>query len=214
MSDVPFRIKFTPGQRPRRLALPEHTFGPGDAMHASNVWGANCGPGALAAILGLHINAVHGFIPGFDEKKYTNPTMMKQALERLGVKWRDRSANDPNNYADEMAEQDPGGVSLMTLKPTDYRQFKSHALVRYGLVRIQFEPWYGRLAYHFTHWVGAAEFRLGVEPAARTDLFVFDINYGWRRFDDWAAKMPELAKDASPKSDGNWHATHRWELDL
>lgn len=30
-----------------------------DAQRAAETWGANCGPGALAAVLGLSLDAVH-----------------------------------------------------------------------------------------------------------------------------------------------------------
>src|ERR1700753_3352718 len=52
-----------------------------EAAHES--WGCNCGPGAVAAICGLTLDAVRAlFGPEFEAKGYTNPTLMVQALRR------------------------------------------------------------------------------------------------------------------------------------
>jgi len=59
-----------------------------DAERAHDEWGANCGPGALAAIAGMTLEEVRPHIPGFDEKRYTNPTMMFSALRSIGKTWR------------------------------------------------------------------------------------------------------------------------------
>lgn len=59
-----------------------------DAERAFYEWGSNCGPGALAAILGLTLDEVRPLIPGFAEKHYTNPTMMFEALRLSGKAWR------------------------------------------------------------------------------------------------------------------------------
>ncbi len=60
-----------------------------DAQRAADAWGANCGPGALAAVLGKTLDDVRPHLVGFDLKGYTNPTMMFVALHELGVKWKD-----------------------------------------------------------------------------------------------------------------------------
>jgi hypothetical protein len=49
-------------------------------------WGANCGPTALAALLGREVETVREALqpwPG-----YTNPTKIKSALGELGYDWR------------------------------------------------------------------------------------------------------------------------------
>lgn len=56
-----------------------------DGAHAS--WGANCGPGALAAVMGMHINEVRRHLADFDRKRYTNPLMMYAALRSLRARW-------------------------------------------------------------------------------------------------------------------------------
>lgn len=60
-----------------------------DAQAAYDAWGANCGPGALAAALDKTLGEVRPHLLGFDAKRYTNPTMMLNALRQLGVRWKD-----------------------------------------------------------------------------------------------------------------------------
>ena len=59
-----------------------------DAERAHAVWGANCGPGALAAIMGMTLDDVRPHLLGFDAKRYTNPSMMNDALRSIGRPWK------------------------------------------------------------------------------------------------------------------------------
>lgn len=55
---------------------------PTDINEAHDAWRANCGPCAVAALLGREVNAVRELFepwPG-----YTNPTLIKAALKRAG----------------------------------------------------------------------------------------------------------------------------------
>lgn len=63
-------------------------FSEAEADAAWESWGANCGPGALAGILGLTLDDVRPHLEGFEAKGYTNPRMMYDALDSLGVRWR------------------------------------------------------------------------------------------------------------------------------
>lgn len=60
-------------------------FTASEANHAANEWHANCGPMSLAAALMIDLPTVRCFIPGFDAKGYTNPTMMEAALATAGI---------------------------------------------------------------------------------------------------------------------------------
>lgn len=51
---------------------------------ASEAWGCNCGPSALAFALQMTLDRVRTAIPDFEAKKYTSPSMMKASLQNLG----------------------------------------------------------------------------------------------------------------------------------
>lgn len=58
-----------------------------DAQRAWEDWGANCGPGALAAVTDRTLDEVRPHLRDFDGKGYTNPTMMLEALRSLEVRF-------------------------------------------------------------------------------------------------------------------------------
>jgi hypothetical protein len=153
----------------------------------------NCGPAALCAISGRPLIESLRAIPKFKDRQYTSPTMMKGALESMGI----TITSDARN---------------IKYGPDDDK----HQLTEYGLVRIQFcGPWYGRFAYHHTHWVAAARFPIS-HGAARTCTWVFDVNnqYGWTHRDIWeSSTMPFLLREVK-RGDGCWCVTHRWELEV
>jgi len=62
-------------------------FNAADANAANDAWGANCGPLSLAAALALDLPTVRTFIPNFEQKGYTNPTMMEAALVKAGIRY-------------------------------------------------------------------------------------------------------------------------------
>lgn len=62
-----------------------YPFSQEDFNRANREWGCNCGPSALAFALQLPLDSVRAHIPDFDRRRYTSPTMMKQALASLGV---------------------------------------------------------------------------------------------------------------------------------
>ncbi len=69
---------------------------PSDIEEAHELWGANCGPCSLAAVLDLSVNDVRGLLDGFELRRYTNPTQLKAALDRAGVKYRPIGPNLPH----------------------------------------------------------------------------------------------------------------------
>ena len=70
-------------------------FNANDAERAYDEWGANCGPGAIAAIMGMTLDEVRPHIPGFNEKHYTSPSMMNAALRSIGRPWNKIGATWP-----------------------------------------------------------------------------------------------------------------------
>lgn len=54
----------------------EKLFTPPDLYEANEAWGANCGPGALAALLGEPVMGLRPLFP----KSWTTPTVMAAAL--------------------------------------------------------------------------------------------------------------------------------------
>lgn len=168
--------------------ISEPRFSADDADRAYDEWGANCGPGAIAAICGLTLSELRPHTGDFEVKRYTNPTLMWQILRNLGVRFSYRG----------------GELGQMNWP-------------RYGLARIQWEgPWTKpgvpqRARYRHTHWVGAC-------TRGASNVGIFDINAinngsGWISLEDWrSAIVPWVLKEAVPRADGGWHITHSVEI--
>ena len=58
-----------------------------DMLRANDEWGANCGPGAIAAIMGMTLDDVRPHMGDFEQKHYTNPTLMWSTLRSIGRHW-------------------------------------------------------------------------------------------------------------------------------
>lgn len=159
-----------------------------DADRAFEAWGCNCGPSALAAILGLTLDDARRHVgPDFEARRYTNPTMMLAALfSALG----------------------PSGARWSVTRRS--------AWPSYGLARIQWEgPWTEpgvpmAARYRYTHWVGAhtrsSDDRIGV----------WDVNAmratadgsGWVALEHWSATIVTWILEGYPRASGRWHITH------
>jgi len=59
-----------------------------EMQRANAAWGANCGPGALAAMIGVTLDEIRPFLGDFERKGYANPTLMFAALDEIGCRWR------------------------------------------------------------------------------------------------------------------------------
>ena len=66
--------------------LPEVNFSQAEALIAFRAWKCNCGPAALAAILGMRLFEVRPACEyvGFANKGYMDPTMMESAIPLAG----------------------------------------------------------------------------------------------------------------------------------
>jgi hypothetical protein len=165
-------------------------FNLADAERAADAWGCNCGPGALAAIMGLTLDDVRPHIGDFERRGYVNPTMMFDALNSVGAIWKPI-----------LASRSPAHLDFPL----------------YGLARIQWEgPWMRPgvpigARYARTHWVGAAH--------SGGEIGIFDINCinngsGWVALREWCdVVVPFILREAVPRADGKWHITHAIEVD-
>jgi hypothetical protein len=158
-----------------------------DADRAYDEWGMNCGPGAVAAVLGLTLEEVRPHMRDFEKKHYTNPDMMKSVLTDLGVSW-------------------------LNSKPVD-----GHSLASYGLVRIQWEgPWTASGAHwtarqRHTHWIGS--YLRQDNDVGVFDINCIGNGSGWASFKDWTEiVIPHILSTCEPEADGNWHSTHILEI--
>lgn len=170
-----------------------------DAEVAYVNWGANCGPTALAAVLGLTLDQVRPHMGDFERKGYTNPTLMYAALKSLGAKHHDRR--------------------LIAMKVEHARGARAEDWPRYGLCRVQWEgPWTApgvplRARYRHTHWIGCS-----VRSDGPADIGIFDVNClnngtGWVSLDNWRLLVvPEILAACEPKASGGWHLTHTIEI--
>ena len=176
---------------------------PNDVDLANARWGANCGPGAFAAVLGCNVFSLRTLFPAFPQKAYTTVTTMVAALD----------ASQRPHRRRQLPRQD-GVVPSLEL----------------GLVQVQWTgPWTDspganpRWAYCFTHWIGVARGEVG-------KLWVYDINVdhttrtgapclsvltpgggGWVRETDWKTLLvPELI--ASTDRATGWFARYQIEV--
>lgn len=175
-------------------------FSQEDFLAANREWGANCGPAALAFALNVPINSVRGAIPRFESVKYTSPSMMKSALNHLGV------AFDRVMHA---------GHECPT--PTDVCDSEHIALVRV----LWCGPWdqpgmNPRWAYQYTHWIAAwCEWRGDAMPLTSRPPrhgMVFDCNGGVRTFPDWQQTIVPILTGSIRRATGDWRPTHVWRL--
>lgn len=163
-------------------ALPTLAFDHDAAQAAAESWGCNCGPSALAAILGKTLDDVRHACEaaGFAERRYMSPTMMAKAVPLAGGRIVSRNEGH-------------------------------HNFARHGLNRIQWTgPWTApganpKWAYRQTHWVASWDC---VEATIIFDinggLLVRDE---WE-----ARIVPEILKECVPRNDGGWFVANKWEV--
>lgn len=177
--------------------MPTYTFSKTAMYEAGEKWGCNCGPTALAFALQKDLDFIRPAMVriGFDDKRYTSPTMMKKALEYLNVRFQQLTV--PARASDGSFETEP-------MFPT----------VRYGhilsLVRIQWTgPWTKpdanpKWAYRQTHWIAT------FDDWGKT--MVFDCNEGIVSFDYWQDLTVPFITSHVPRADGGWFPTHIWPI--
>lgn len=156
-----------------------------DAERAYDEWGCNCGPAAVAAICGLRLDEVRPHMGDFEAKHYTNPTLMWQALDSIGVTW-------------------------AHVRPAV--EWPLHGLARVQWEGPWTRPGVpARAAYRHTHWVGAASD--SVRGVGIFDVNALGNGSGWCSIEDWSSKLvPWILEECVPRADGGWHLTHVVEV--
>ena len=160
-------------------------FNVDDAQRAFDAWGCNCGPGAVAAIMGLSLNEVRPIMSaaGFDAKRYTNPTMMNNVLRAVGRPWRKIGATWPDYGLVRVQWEGPWTAPGVPM----------------------------RVRYQHTHWIGAA---ISNGDIGVFDINCVNNGSGWLTLSDWEAILvPWLLKETTPKASGKWHITHAIEVE-
>lgn len=165
-----------------------------DADRAAEVWRANCGPGAIAAMTGLTLDELRPYLGEFEAKGYTNPTLMWETLGRLGAKWR------------------------LIKPPTAWPRYGLCRVQWEGPWTAPGVPM--RVRYRHTHWIGCISLRpLAASRLMDVEAGIFDINAlgngtGWCSLADWSNFLvPWLLREVAPKANGKWHLTHIVELE-
>ena len=175
----------------------DYPFTQEEADAAYDEWGCNCGPTSLAFALQLKLDSVRHAIPGFEDKRYTSPSMMRSALSMLGANW--------------------------TVWPTCVDGKRTNAAMfadKIALVRIQWTgPWTKpganpKWAYRQTHWVCAWQVmqERGRDGEMKIFDLVFDCNSGITPFEEWKWEIVPLLTAAHPRADGGWFPTDVWRI--
>ena len=164
------------------IAAPRFTAA--DAAAAFDAWGANCGPAALAAALGMTLDEVRPYMVGFEAKGYTNPSLMFDSLRRIGRFWRSIGAGD----------------------------WPAFGLVRIQWEGPWTAPGVPiRARYRYTHWIAAA--RSAARGVGIFDVNAMGNGTGWCALADWEREIvPFILEHHVARASGGWHRTHVIEV--
>lgn len=155
-----------------------------DQERAHAEWGSNCGPGSIAAITGLTLDQVRPLMGDFEQKGYTNPTLMWDVLDRRGIVWRKMKA------------------------PLSWPRWGLARIQWHGPWTEPGVP--ARAAYRHTHWVGACS---RPDSIGVFDINALSNGTGWCSLEDWGEVLvPWLLAEVEPKSNGQWSLTHVVEV--
>lgn len=163
-------------------------FNEEDAHRAQEEWGANCGPGAAAAIVRMTLDGIrpHFAAVDFEKKRYTNFPMMKAALTSIGIQWR-----------------------------KSFPEWPSYGLCRIQWEGPWTSPKAPpQLRLRHTHWIGAATTPDGNQAAF--DINCINNGSGWVRRKDWEdLVVPWILQERDDRrATGTWHITHTLEVSI
>ena len=155
-----------------------------EAQRAADEWGANCGPGAIAAVLGLTLDDVRPHMQDFERKRYSNPKLVLAALRSLGGEWRHTDAVWPKNGLVRVQWEGPWTMPGVPM----------------------------RARYRHTHWIGARHVGENVWNTEIFDINCMCVG-GWVPVVEWNGQVvPWLLRECEPKAFGGWHQTHVFEI--
>jgi hypothetical protein len=159
-----------------------------EADSAYEEWGCNCGPTAIAAIMGLTLDELRPHLGDFERKRYTNPILMWEILDRLGARWR-------------------------LVKPP--RTWPTYGLARVQWEGPWTKPGVPmRARYRHTHWVGAT-WSVARNEFGIFDCNAMANGTGWCSAANWSGIIaPWILETCVPRADGRWHLTHVVEITL
>jgi hypothetical protein len=166
-----------------KLNSPSSAFCHAELLRANAQWGCNCGPAALATMLGVKPDDIRHHIPAFEQKRFTNPTMMSQALKSLGV----------------------------ATRPADNQQkLTAYGICRIQWEGPWSQPGvHPARAYPYTHWIGSMVHKVEGEEDPN---WVYDVNEGWLPLFIWSHTTVREITSWYKGATGGWFPTHRWEL--
>lgn len=158
-----------------------------DAERAWKEWGCNCGPAALAAIMGMTLDEVRPHMGDFERKRYTNPTLMWESLDRVGARWKNHGCRC---------------------------DWPVHGLCRVQWEGPWTAPGVpARAAYRHTHWI-AVKHPVGSSDVGIFDVNCTNNGTGWVCENDWRNQVvPWLLRECVPRASGCWHVTHHVEVE-
>lgn len=167
---------------PTGIAVQPIRFTAEDAHNAFDTWGANCGPGAAAAILGMTLDNLRPHLGDFERKGYTNPTLMWSIL---------------NNVRATFIQKKP-------------HEWPDYGLCRVQWCGRWTKPGVpARAAYRHTHWVGARTCHGNVEIF---DINCMSVGGWVTKDEWETQVVPWLVKECVPGGDGAWFLTHSVEV--
>lgn len=158
-------------------------IGSAEADTAYEQWGCNCGPGAIAAIMNMRLDKVRPLLGDFERKRYTNPTLMWEILDRIGRPWRKIGKQWPIFGLARIQWEGPWTAPGVNPKA----------------------------AYWHTHWV--ASWKHPERGHGIFDINMTGNGSGWSSFDDWEREIVPAIVASIPRANGKWHVTHGVEID-
>lgn len=166
-------------------------------LRANEEWGVNCGPAAVAAVMGMTLDQVRPHMGDFERKRYMNPTLMYEVLDRIGRPYRRIGPTYPDFGLARIQWEGPWTAPGVPI----------------------------RVRYRHTHWVGwCRNSRYGLSAVFDVNAIGMGIHHfgvhpfggggGWLCYADWSTKLvPWILKECEAEANGRWHVTHGIEVE-